>query len=199
MLQIISRPPTPDRPACAGSGRPLRALALVGLALLLCCPRAFAAQAGWSNAYPTRYATIYYAGDKDLSQFTRNIGSGMSFLGESQDKNPMLAKNRVDRIVDVVMRLLDMNPPNFHFTVYVYQKRADVESAYRRLGMMGPVPPAFYAHQTESITVSVEEITDGMLAHEIAHAVICHHFPSPPPMKMQEILAQYVDKHLGEE
>ena len=36
----------------------------------------------------------------------------------------------------------------------------------------------------------------GVLAHEVAHAIINQYFAVPPPSKVQEILSQYVDKHL---
>ncbi|MBI5048576.1 MAG: hypothetical protein HZB54_06490 [Deltaproteobacteria bacterium] len=158
------------------------------------------AQTGeWANPYNTQYASIYYLNDSDLNTFTRSIGKGFTFFGESQEKNPMLAKNRVDAIVERVRRLLDMYPPNLHFKVYIYPTYRELGLKYLGTGNFGKSPIAFYNHKTAAIYISLPDITGGVLAHEIAHTVINFFFAVPPPTAMQEILAQYVDRHLWEE
>lgn len=112
------------------------------------------------------------------------------------EKNPMLTKTRVDKIVEKVKAILDMHPPDLNFSIYLYQSYREIEDTYRSMGILGKAPISFYAHRTKAIYVSIENITDKILAHEIAHAVIIFYFGTPPPAKMQEILAQYVDKHL---
>lgn len=149
-----------------------------------------------SKTYQTQYATISYARETDLHSFTRNIGSGLSFLSEGPEKNPLLAKSRVDKIVETVTSLLDMHPLNFHFSIHIYKSHAEVAAIYRAMGMLGAAPVAFYFHGQRNISVSFESITDRILAHEIAHVVICAYYTPPPPVRMQEILAQYVDRHL---
>jgi hypothetical protein len=42
----------------------------------------------------------------------------------------------------------------------------------------------------------VDNVSDGVFAHEIAHAVIYKYFPRPPSSTAQEVLTQYVDKYL---
>jgi hypothetical protein len=187
-----------SRPRYAPSAGRGPALALALLFVLLTAASAPATdERSWN--YETRYATIVFSDKKDLAALTRIIGRDFSLFSEHPEKNPLLTRSRMDKLVETVMTLLDMRPENLHFSIFLLKERSDVTAAYRRLGMMGKAPPAFYNHQSESVTVSVEDVTDGMLAHEIAHAVICFHFGTPPPMKMQEILAQYVDKHLEDE
>lgn len=94
-----------------------------------------------------------------------------------------LAKNAVDRITERVQSILDMFPDNFHVDIDLYP-------AYKK-GFI-----AFYSHNKRVINVYADRVTDGVLAHEIAHAVINAYFDTPPPAKMQEILTQYVDRHL---
>jgi len=193
MPQTTSKPLTPNRT----HGRAFRTALVLGVLLLFTLPSALFAETG--KVYQTSYAELRYANDRDLFTFTRNIGSGMSFLSENPEKNPLLAKSRVDRIVDMVERLLDMRPPGLRFSIRIFRSQAELDRAYHGLGLMGNAPAAFYSHTTLSIAVSLENITDRILAHEIAHAVICRYFGTPPPMRMQEVLAQYVDRHLGEE
>lgn len=137
--------------------------------------------------------------DKDLNSFTKNIGRGLSFLKESPERNPMLTKNRVDMIVERVSLLLDMHPPNLYFKIYIYLTYKELEREYLHLGILSKSPVAFYSHKNTAIYISLSDLTDGILAHEIAHAVINFYFVTPPPAQMQEILAQYVDRHLWEE
>ena len=158
------------------------------------------------KTYQTKYVAISYADEKDLHTFTRNIGSGgLSFLRENPEKNPLLAKTRVDKIVETICSLLDMHPPNLRFSITLYRTQSEVTSAYYRAsgsanaykaqGGAGAAPIAFYFHGPRNIAVAIDNISDNILAHEIAHAVISAYFVTPPPARMQEILAQYMDKH----
>ncbi len=151
------------------------------------------------KTYQTQYASITYGNDKDLYTFTKNIGSGLSFFGDNPERIPLLAKTRVDKIVEMACALLDMRPLNLRFNIVLYRTRGELNAAYRALGMVGQAPLSFYHHRTKTIAVSYEDISDRILAHEIAHAIICAYFGMPPPYRMQEILAQHVDKHLWED
>jgi hypothetical protein len=158
-----------------------------------------------AKIYQTQYVAISYTDEKDLLTFTSNIGSGLSFLSENPKKNPLLAKTRVDKIVETICSLLDMHPPSLRFGITLYRTQSEVASAYRRASLLanatdthdatGAAPIAFYSHGPRKIVVAVDSITENILAHEIAHAVICAYFVVPPPSRMQEILAQYIDKH----
>lgn len=52
---------------------------------------------------------------------------------------------------------------------------------------------AMYVFVENKIYLSLEDLTLGILAHEIAHAMISDYFVVPPPEKMQEVLAGYVE------
>jgi hypothetical protein len=165
------------------------------LAVLLSPPLLAEAQESLKS-YHTRYTEILYSRDRDLVSFTSEIGRGLGSFMENPGRNPALIRNRVDGIVDTTLRLLDMRPATLRFSIHVYEWHADLEQAYRRTGMTGAVPVAFYAHQNRTISVSLEKVSARILAHEIAHAAISAYFSPPPPARMQEVLAQYVDEHL---
>lgn len=108
----------------------------------------------------------------------------------------------MDNIVERVSRLLDMYPSDLHFNIALYPKDKDIERAFLSMGGLRTyetAPIAFYSHKRRTIYISLEKLTAGVLAHEIAHAIINVYFDTPPPERMQEILAQYVDRHLWEE
>jgi hypothetical protein len=193
---------------CAASGRRTGAAELlmaVALFLPLFLPQTLPAQEPLKT-YQTHYAAISYTEVKDLHTFTGNIGSGLSFLRESPERNPLLVKTQVDKIVDTICSLLDMYPPNLRFGITLYRTQAEVTTAYYRASaaanaykaqsMTGAAPISFYSHGTRNIAVAIDSIDAGILTHEIAHAVISAYFVMPPPARMQEILAQYLDKNL---
>ncbi|MCM8776373.1 MAG: hypothetical protein NC930_08535, partial [Candidatus Omnitrophica bacterium] len=82
--------------------------------------------------------------------------------------------------------ILDMHPANFklHIELYPVYEEGHI---------------AAYVPENRSIRVYADKVTDGIFAHEVAHAIMHHYFLSPPPEKVQEILAQYVDRHLWED
>lgn len=148
-------------------------------AFLAACFWPFPASA--DRSIDTRYATILYAEDTHLNDFLWRITGSRPMAGQEVEEP---VKNRVDELVDRVEALLDMHPASFRFEIYLDPKA----------GRMGV--PAHYSHGERRVHVSPATVTDGMLAHEIAHAVICAHFEVPPPEKSQEILARYVDENL---
>jgi hypothetical protein len=149
-----------------------------------------------ARIHETQYASINYADEKDLITFTMNIGTGLGFFRERPENDPFLTKARLDKIVETVCTILEMHPLNLHFKIILSKTQAGVTSLFRVLGIQGTGPIAFYSHSTRMIIVAIDNITDHILAHEIAHAVLCGYFGAPPPGRMQEVLAQYVDKHL---
>ena len=135
---------------------------------------------GFNKLFKTKYTDIYYVDDKDIDAFIWRLGGQkMEFLNNSE-----LASNRVDRIVNRVQTILDMWTEDFQVNIYLHQEA------------LGPNKVAYYEYKTASLHFSIEYATDGVVAHEMAHAIINQYFPSRAPSKMQEILSQYVDKHL---
>lgn len=164
------------------------------IAALLFCPAGVAAEVQ-ANAFETRYATIRYSIESDLIEFGKKTGSVSIALVRDRDKALSLVRENTDRIVFRVKALLDMHP-EFHFNISILRSPEEVAGIYRELGMTGTPPIAFYSHKSHTIFLTPDRLSDGIFAHEVAHAVINFYFAPPPPPQVQEILAQYVDKHL---
>ena len=137
---------------------------------------AFAAK---SLVFKTKYVKMHYADDLTLKSFIWRVSGKKINLPVDFS----LAKNIVDMITERVQSVLDMYPVNFSVDIYLYPE-------YKH-GLI-----ASYNKATNSIQIYADQVTDGVLAHELAHAVINCYFDSPPPERIQEILTQYVDKHL---
>lgn len=130
----------------------------------------------------TQYATIRYDEETHLNDFLWRI-TGSRLAPGITAAEPV--KMRVDELVDRVLSILDIYPQSFHFEILVTLEA----------GAKGPL--AHYAHGNDKrIYVSPVTVTDGILAHEMAHAVICAQFSPSPSEKAQEILARYVDQNL---
>ena len=130
--------------------------------------------------FQTKYTTIYYSEDRDIDDFIWRLGGQrLEFV-----HNPQMASYRLDRLVERVQAVLDMWPKNFQITIHLHR------------GPLSANRVAYYEKSTKVIHISVDYASDGVVAHEIAHASIERYFSIPPPSKMQEILAQYVDKNL---
>lgn len=169
-------------------------MALLSVFLVAILPVGGAQEAGLE----TRYATIVFNDEADLLEFGRKLGGPGSVVSSTNPNVKIHIKESVDRIVFRVKALLDMHPDQMRFTVILHHTEKGLGDAYKGVGAMGDPPIAFYSHKSRTIHVGVQSATDGVFAHEVAHAVINFYFTVPPPAQMQEILAQYVDKHLRE-
>ncbi len=152
------------------------------------------AQEEWKT-YESNCCTIQYIDEGHLNTFTLRIG-GFRYTSTGLDQNPSNVKTRVDEVMEKVRATLDMYPSDLHISILLYPDHQSIEKIFRQITMTGNIPLAFYSNKTKTIYVNVESITDGVMAHEMAHAVINFYFKVPPPAKMQEILAQYVDLHI---
>lgn len=148
------------------------------------------------KAIETRYSTIHFRTDDDLTEFGKKTAPASSIIPRDRENAIIQIRENTDRIVYRVRLLLDMYPQDFNINIYVYPAYSDLKEIYKEKGAMGSPPIAFYSQRTKTVYLSLEKITDRILAHEIAHGVINSYFQTPPPAQMQEILAQYVDKHL---
>jgi len=134
--------------------------------------------------FQTGYCDIYYKDDDALDGFLWRISGKRFDFSFEEDK--VVARLTVDRLVYRVQSILDMFPEDFFI-------RITLSSKYKK-GLI-----AFYEYDSNSITVYADKVTDGILAHEMGHAIISSYFDTPLPSKMQEILSQYVDKYLWED
>lgn len=189
----------PSRQGRAGAGGSTAGLILATVLISLCffpfAPECKALESG----LVTRYATIIYDSEDDLLEFGRRLGGPGSVVSRSNPNAPAHIRESVDRIVFRVKALLDMHPAEMQFTVRLHPSARALGEAYRQAGAVGEAPVAFYSHRTRTVHMGPGSATDRIFAHEAAHAVINSYFGAPPPLQVQEILAQYVDRHLWDD
>ena len=80
--------------------------------------------------------------------------------------------------------------------VNIYQNRDQLNQAYTAIYKKECHIRAWYIYEFNTIYLNVEDLHEGMLAHELAHSIIDHFLLVRPPSASAEILARYVDSHL---
>ena len=82
--------------------------------------------------------------------------------------------------------------------INIYSNKEQLQNVYRREVKTQGEFRAWYTFEQHTIYLQVEDINEGMLAHEMAHAIIDNFLQVRPPSASAEILARYVDAHLND-
>lgn len=146
-----------------------------------------------------RFVTLSSPDGPTLSRFNKNVKAGLfsslfanrSFLTQEEE-----VLNKVEQITTRVQQVLEMAPPGMRFKVSLMNSPADVQQVYRQMYNRSVDFIAFYSPQANTVFIAVDEVNLRVVAHEIAHAVINHYFQNAPPVKIHEMLAQYVESQV---
>ncbi|PLX84637.1 MAG: hypothetical protein C0617_07295 [Desulfuromonas sp.] len=170
--------------------------ARLALATLLCVALA-------TNAFglelKTRFATVEYERPEDLRTFNKKLRLGsFSFLFGKRNQLTVEEEvgSKVDKLNGRVQEILEMFPRRLRYKIVLVPSRGEVQQVYRRQYGTNVDFIAFYAPETDTVYVSVSDIKLTVLAHELAHVVINHYFENAPPVKIHEVLAQYVEAQM---
>lgn len=126
-------------------------------------------------------------------------GSALSrFFGASTEA-PSRAElgEAIDALFKRVQLILDMPMPKLHVEIQIHRNEREVAAVFTQLTGGTSNAPSFYWKKTNTIHIQPENLTAGMLAHEMGHAILDHYFAILPPPKIAEMLCQYVDKEIS--
>ncbi len=165
------------------------------------------ARAGTWISLPAKYTVLRYQETAHLETFNRRINfgggaDGFLFFGSGRRKDSSLEQEvcqKLDRLVEKVQLILDMQRPFPRVFINVYPDEESLHRAYFRVHGKRGKPRAWYTFRQNTIYLNLLDVFSGMLAHELAHAVVDHYLGVRPPRATAEILARYVDSHLEEE
>lgn len=153
----------------------------------------------------TNHTVIRFQRVEDLKLFNARIDyspekwSLKYILGSTnpEDLNKMI-EIKVDSIFERVQSILDMRKKIRKVTINIFQDKKQLHNAYYKLSKQQCRVRAWYSYETNSVYIQLNDLHEGMLAHELAHAIIDHCLLIPPPPATAEILARYVDTHISE-
>jgi hypothetical protein len=75
--------------------------------------------------------------------------------------------------------------------IHIYDFKVNMEVKHNLQGK------AYYDWQKNTLFVGVDSMRVGVLAHELAHAIILRYFVVPPPEKLQEMMCGYVEYQIN--
>ncbi len=153
----------------------------------------------------SKYCTIFCHPDVNLGRVNRKIrirfydlDCSRNFANYESEEKQLAEK--FDCIFQKAEKILDMYPRKIHLMVKIFKNQAQLDRAYKKtFGQENDTQRiSYYVHKYTTIYTTQSAIRQGVLAHEIGHAVSDHYFLILPPVKIKELLAQYVEIHLEE-
>ena len=149
----------------------------------------------------SRHFTVYYRPGADLDRMARRLKKKMSYFGTSGAYGGTAGENiagRMDALLARAKEVLDMYPKMPRLNIRIFGTREELGGEYRKIFGETKNHRSFYIHKQKTIYTSEADISDSVIAHEMAHAIIDHYFAVIPSGKASEVLASYVDLHLGD-
>lgn len=167
------------------------------------------------QSLPTKYTVLHFQSQEDLEQFNKDIdysssiGFGALFgSSDGKDFNAKLIK-KIDDLFVRAQQILDMRKYMRRVQINIYHNKEKLQEAYNHISDVKTdsgqtehiVKPQFdfrawYLFDQNTIYLQINDIDEGMLAHEMAHSIIDNYFQVRPPPAAAEIMARYVDAHL---
>ncbi len=157
------------------------------------------------HSITTRHTTLAFSAVEDVTVLNKAIDYGarnsLSSIFSSpkmRDVERELAK-KVDLLFEKVQLILDMRKEMRKVRVRVYSNADQLHAVYKKIFKKKCAVRGWYLYEFNTVFLNVKDVHEGMLAHELGHAIIDHFLAVRPPRATAEILAKYVDMHLHEE
>lgn len=147
----------------------------------------------------TRNASVIYEKEDLLRKFNTNVRLGrLSYAARNRTNITVEdeVRNKVDVILERVKAVLAMFPGNLNFIIILFPSDTDVQKVYADKFGKKVDFISFYSPRDKIVYISVDDVRLGVFAHELAHVVIDFYYETPTPVKIHEILAQFVESHL---
>lgn len=149
------------------------------------------------------YFTIYFAPDLNLNKIENRLERRFFYterIARPEALNGIEGRiaYRMDLLLKRSKEILDIYPLEFELNVKIFKNRRELSDEYYKITGIKSSPKSFYAHRFRTIYTSEDNITDSVIAHEMGHALVDQYFKVVPSETVGEMLATYVDMHLGD-
>lgn len=144
---------------------------------------------------------IYFRPETDLKALQRKLNSKafssgqMTVYSETDPQKEICG--RLDKVFNKVKDILGVHPAMPKIKIKIFKDADELNSAYFMLFGKKGDSKSFYVHKYNTIYTSENTITDPVIAHEMAHAVIDHYLPAVPSEIAGEMMASYVDAYFA--
>jgi len=123
--------------------------------------------------FSTKYFTFY--GEQTQEQVVEKLGM------------------EPDKLYTKVMDMLNLHIYNLNVEIIMFNNQEELSQKAQLLTGEEFRERSFYLHSAGTIYISYPDMTAGILAHEMTHALLCSYFVNRPSIEMQEILCGYVE------
>ncbi|MFC1859694.1 hypothetical protein ACFL9U_16945 [Thermodesulfobacteriota bacterium] len=154
----------------------------------------------------TKHTILHYKSFADLKKFSAKINFSPGGWGRKNlifKANEDLTKRittEVDALLERVQEILNMPKKMQKIIVRICPDNEQLHAFFSYFSdrtYNGETPPrAWYCYSRNTIYINADDIHEGILAHEIAHAVVDHHLMVRPSKDVAEIIARYVEARL---
>lgn len=187
--------------------KPWRTIQTVLTALMALCVFAGASPAAQkTRTLEGHYFTLTVEGRQGVDYNSVLADLGVAKLSESYaqqaTEDPEVAlKEGLDAVVSKVSKTLGVPIEHFHVAIRVYSSHDQLTKAIKKnygigVGEQGYFyngDIGFYDYDNRTVYISLDKANVGVVAHELAHAIISQYFVVPAPTNTQEILAGYAE------
>ena len=156
----------------------------------------------WQQIH-TENTILYFQSVDDLYQFDTLINYELNCQKDEKITDHNVISNSVHTIskkIDSLFRrsqnILEMQGFTNKIIIKIFKNKKQLNHAFYNLYKKECNARAWYTHEKLTVYIQLDDLNEGMLAHEFAHAIVDHFMIVPPPGKSAEILARYVDTHL---
>ena len=164
-------------------------------------------------SFPTRYTEVQAASPLDLLEMEHRLHHGAPAADSSYQITsgefafhpgfPRLAA-KIDAILVRTSQILNIHlNPQSRLNIVLVADGKEVQRRYQhiipgqRRGWFGfGSLEAYYETGSRTIYLSLRDLHAGILAHEMAHDLLCNGICPPPPAAEQEVWAHYVESRL---
>lgn len=151
----------------------------------------------------TKYTIICFLKVEDLDSFSSSIDFdpkswelNQLFSDKSPDTIHEEISAKIDNLYERVQEILDMRKKSTKVFINIYPDRKALDQAYYEIYQSENNIRAWYIFESNTIYININDVHEGMLAHEMAHSIIDHFLLVRPPAASAEILARFVDAHI---
>ena len=157
---------------------------------------------GQARRLEGKHFIIYYAPQLEISALAQQLNIGPTdnlLVGKSMQRESSSEAELADMLDTLFMRvcdILDMQLYSFQGNIKICRDYNHLNSIYYNFFNKELKTRSFYVYSLNTIYISKDDFRREILGHEIGHAVISHYFVVLPSVKIQEVLAMYVEYQL---
>jgi len=158
---------------------------------------------GQARKIQSSHFTVYYSPQIDATTLAQqlNIRPADEILTGKTSRRTNSSSEQLAEMLDTlfmrVCDIMDMQLYSYTGNIKICQDYNQLSQIYRNIfGHDFQHRKSFYVNELNTVYISADSFQREILGHEIAHAIISHYFVVLPSIKIQEVLAGYVEYQL---